>query len=212
MDENFRWRASLKTDEQLHECINNREKLLPETVEAAVAELQFRGEVFDEDELRVIEEDMEARRQLAKSEPASYSLFSSADKNRQIDDPEAPAYYSKKAIYAFSILFSVFFGSILMAINVGKTPSRNYAWLIILYGMAFTGATILVAESYNINSGVAIIAGILGAYPLNYFFWGKYIGHAALYRVKPIWIPLAIAAAFIILFFIVAFYSGAYKA
>ncbi len=67
MDNNFAFRATLKSGAELQNSIDNREKFLPETVEAAVKELQSRGVIFDDDELRVIAEDMQARREMAKS-------------------------------------------------------------------------------------------------------------------------------------------------
>lgn len=199
MNEDFNFRAAAKTDEQLQECIDNREKYLPESVEAAVAELQSRGQVFTDEELTVIGEDMQARRELALTPPGYDSLFNNSEKIKQVEDPDAPAFYSKRAIYVFSILFSVLFGAILLAINVNKTEKRGNVIWILLYGVSFLAACTLLAQTYTFNTGFSVIAGIIGAYPLNYFFWGSYIGHHTLYRVKPIWPPLIIGFAFAII-------------
>ncbi|MCR8559474.1 hypothetical protein KXD93_17585 [Mucilaginibacter sp. BJC16-A38] len=192
MDENFKFRATMKSDEELHEYVDNREKYLPESVESAVEELQNRGVVFSDEELKVIAEDMQARRELAGTPPTSPSLFAFSDINNQIDDPDAPEFYSKRAIYVFSILFSVLFGSIMLAINVAKTPKSSRAALVALFGLGYTALTIVIAELLNLPAGAGIVISILGGYILNAFFWNKFIGNDTLYRLKPIWVPLTI--------------------
>ncbi|MDP9079460.1 MAG: hypothetical protein M3O71_18665 [Bacteroidota bacterium] len=192
MDENFKFRATMKSDEELHEYVDNREKYLPESVESAVEELQNRGIVFSDEELKVIAEDMQARRELAGTPPTNPSLFAFSDINNQIDDPDAPEFYSKRAIYVFSILFSVLFGSIMLAINVSKTPKSSRAALVALFGLGYTALTITIAELLNLPTGAGIVISILGGYILNAFFWNKYIGNDTLYRLKPIWVPLTI--------------------
>jgi hypothetical protein len=69
--------------------------------------------------------------------------------------------------------------------------------------LAFTIAEVMLAERIHLNTGFAIIGGIIGSYPLNYFFWRSYLGNSSLYRAKSIWIPLivgiVISAFFVIL-------------
>ncbi len=193
MDDNFKLRATLKTDDELQERINNREKYLPETVEAAVNELQNRGIEFSEEELKVIAEDMQARRDMAKGGSTGYGAFNNSDKNLQVQDPEAPYLYSKRAIVVFSILFSVLFGSVMLAINVSKTQNITKALLVVLYGFGFTMVTVMIAENYNLNTGLSFVFGYVGAYSMDLIFWKNYIGSSTLYRAKPVWIPLIVA-------------------
>src|ERR1700744_3329426 len=120
MDENFKFKASMRADGELRGIIDNREKYLPETVEASVEALQNRGIEFSEEELRVIGEDMDARRNMAGSTSANVSLFVNNDSVNHIEDPDAPRLYSKRAIYGFTIFFSALFGSILLASNISK--------------------------------------------------------------------------------------------
>lgn len=203
MDDNFKHLASTRTDDELNERVNSREKYLPETVEASVEELQHRGHSFTEEELEVISEDIQARREQANAWTGFDNLFNNTEKIKQVADPDAPAFYTKRAIYIFSIVFSVLFGSILLAINVSKTPKRVNAIFVVLYGLAFTIAEVMLAERIHLNTGFAIIGGIIGSYPLNYFFWRSYLGNSSLYRAKSIWIPLivgiVISAFFVIL-------------
>ena len=110
MNDNFKYHASARTDDELYERVNNREKYLPETVESSVEELQHRGHSFSEEELQVITEDMQARREQANSITGFGGLFNDAETIKQVADPDAPAFYTKKAIYIFSILSVCFSG------------------------------------------------------------------------------------------------------
>ncbi len=208
MDENFKQRAALKSDEELHQYVDNREKYLPESVEAAVAELQNRGIHFSDEELNVIAEDMKARRMTSGAQSNSSSFFFDPEKVKQVEDEGAPAFFTKRAITAFSILFSVLFGSIMLAINVGKTENRSGIVWVILYGLGFTVGLMMLAQYSHLNSGLGLVLNVLGTYPMNIFFWNKYIGNDRLYRVRPIWTALIIGLAIsAVLIYIIVKYS-----
>ncbi|TWJ04502.1 hypothetical protein JN11_00211 [Mucilaginibacter frigoritolerans] len=208
MDDQFKLRAAARTDEELQERVDNREKYLPETVEASVEELQFRGVEFSEEELTVIAEDMQARRNLAEIKPDSYGMFSNRDKNNLIEDPDAPPLYSRRAIYGFSVFFSVFFGAVMLAMNVSKTSGKKNAIWVVLFGLGYTIAMVLLLQNFKTSTGLTIVPSILGAYLIEALFWNRYVGTSTLYRKRPIWIPLAIGIAILGVFIFIAFYSG----
>ena len=204
MNDDFGLRATLQTEEELQNSINNREDYLPETVEAAVSELQSRGVEFSDEELTVINEDMQARRELANTKPEGYGVFSNRDKNNLVKDPAAPALYSRKVIYVFTVLFSVIFGSIMLAINVSKTPNRSKAILVVLAGLAYTIVLVMLAQRLHLGSGFTIITSVMGAYLMEMLFWDRYIGNSTLYRSKPYWIPLTVALVIVALILLAA--------
>jgi hypothetical protein len=208
MDENFNQRAALKSDEELHSCIDNRDKYLPESVEAAVAELQDRGVVFTDEELKVISEDMQARREIADSGTGIFGIFNTGWNNNMVEDPDAPVFFSKRAIFAFSVLFSVFFGSILLAVNVSKTRNRGSAILVVLYGLGFTMLQGILLRSYTLDPILSLISSIIGAYIMDNLFWSKYIGNSALYKSRPIWVPLIIGIAIVVSYLLMLKYYG----
>jgi hypothetical protein len=207
MDENFKFRATTKSDEELYECIDNREKYLPESVEAAVEELQIRGAKFTEEELMVIAEDMQARRDLAAEGQTSFGMLNNGEKDLQIEDPDALYLFSKRAILVFSVLFSVAFASVLMAINVSKTPHRGKAGWVVLFGFGFTTVVAVLAQYLNLSSAFSVLTGFGGAYLLDLLFWNKYIGNTTLYRLRPVWGALLIAIAIVIplVFFLIKY-------
>ena len=207
MDENFDFRATKKSDAELQNSIDNREKYLPETVEAAVKELQTRGVVFDDEELRMVAEDMQARREMVL-QPKGYSgIFGNRDQNNLVEDPDAPAFYSRRVVYLFAFLFSTLFGSIIMAINVAKTSKPGRAVWVILFGIVYTLVVFFLAASANMGSTFNIVTAIAGAYGLELLFWNRFIGNETLYRARPIWVPLAIGLVLAAIVFYLIFTS-----
>lgn len=196
-----------RTDEEFHYIIDNREKYLPESVERAVAELQKRGTVFSEEEIRVINEDMQARRELAAANNVNQGLFSNTYKNNIIDDPDAYSFYSRQVIRVFTILCSTLFGSVMMAINIGKTKNTGGVILVLLFGLIFTTLQIVIINSAHTSGSYAYFFGFVGAIGLDYLFWNRYIGNEALYRARPFWIPLIIALVLLALFIFSLFYG-----
>lgn len=198
MESSISYKTAARSDEELRERIDNRQKYLPETVEASIAELQFRGEVFSDEELKVINEDIQAQRANAAMVTSNPSLFNSDYKNTIVEDPDAPLMYSKRVIYLFALLFGALFGSIMMAMNISKTEKRNSAFIVILFGIGFTVLQIYFVTKTNQGSAgsYGYLGGLIAAYILNYVFWKNYIGYATFYRARPIWVPLIIAVIF----------------
>jgi hypothetical protein len=191
---------AVKTDEELNAYIENRERFLPDTVFAAVAELQNRGEAFSTEELEIIREDMKARRELALDEPGQSIFLTSGWKYKLVADEYAPAFFSQLIIFLFSIIPGVFFSSILLAINVSKTPNRNKAPLVVLYGFAFElFQPFLMAGGSVVGLILIILSKVLGGFMLTSFFWNAYLGNGTLYRARPFWVPLIVAVALVVL-------------
>ena len=179
---------------ELEERIENRQDYLPETVEATVAELKYRGREFSDEELRIINEDLQAQRQNAALVGGRVSMFNKEYKNVVVKDTEAPFLYSRLALYFFTVFMGALFGSVMMAINISKTENRSKALWAILFGVGFTVLQVLITNNLkNPNTSIAIIFGIVASYCLDYLFWKPFIGYSAFYRSRPIWIPLVIA-------------------
>src|ERR1700757_2761716 len=104
-----------KTDTELRYIIDNRENYLPESVLGAMAELKHRGKEFSDEEVRVVEEDMQARMDIAVSAAQSSSFFADSGRDLQVKDPDGYQFYSRRVIKAFTFFFSPVFGAILMA-------------------------------------------------------------------------------------------------
>jgi len=210
MEPNFIFLASARSNEELTERIDNRQKYLPESVEASLAELQSRGNEFSDEELKVINEDVQAHRANALMVTSNPSLFNTDYKNTIVEDPDAPLMYSRRVIYLFAFLFGALFGSIMMAMNISKTEKKNEAYLAVLFGIGFTALQIYFISKVSSNSGgsYGYLGGLISAYCLNYIFWKNFIGYSTFYRARAFWIPLIIALVFCALVFAAIIYGG----
>ena len=208
MDLKFNVTASAKSDAELLDTIENRQKYLPETIEASVAELQYRNHPFTDEELKVITEDVEAHRQNANSRGQRSGLFTNDYKKNIIEDPDAPAFYSRRVVYIFAFLFSTLFGSILLAININKTDKPARMLWVLLFGVVYTAFEIIVGESMHSGNSPGIFLSLIGALILESFFWNRFIGNGTFYRARPIWVPLIIGLVMFAFIIWAMFYNG----
>ncbi len=204
METDFIQLMTTKSEEGLQEYIDNRQKYNPQAVFAAIEEFKKRGRVFLDNEIETIKSDLLKQQEISKQRIADSEPSPTKWKKNVVDDVNAPQYYSEKAIYIFSILFSVLFGSILMTINLSKAKKKNAAISVFLFGIIFTGIQIWLLSLIPRNSGLTLITNVGGASIINYYFWKNYIGTDTKYRARPIWIPLLIALCITIpLFYII---------
>ncbi len=181
---------STKTDDQLRYYLDHVDKHTSDGVRTALAELKNRNAELPEGIDDLIEEKIRLK------ETAKYDSLQGWKRN-VVHDIDAPEYYSQTAIYVFSILFSVLFGAVMMAINLKNAGKR---WgMPILFGLIFTLGFIYLSEFIpNRSSGITLIVNGLGVVIMYQLFWNKNIGKDTKYRAKPIWIPLIIAIILVI--------------
>lgn len=128
------------------------------------------------------------------------------NKPKLTDDPSAPLLYTKRSILLFSVIFSFFFGSILLAINLkAMGVKRSIVILPVAIGFVLNYLlSLLVAYTQNIGFTIVIINGLLG-YLLTDIFWKRYIGSETAHRKRSITIPLLIGIGLsLILLFLMA--------
>jgi len=194
MESIYRRTAIARPNEELIERVNNRQNYMPETVEASIAELQSRGHEFPDEELKVISEDLQAMRENAALAGNSQGFFNKEYKNVIVGDPDAPLMYSRRVIYFFSVLFGALFGSIMLAINIGKLGKRTEAVYTVLFGIAFTTIQVFIGmrAAPGSSTSYGILFGFAAAFCLDFFFWKRVIGYSTFYRKRQIWVPLII--------------------
>lgn len=192
METDFVKLMTTKSDEGLQEYIDNRQKFAPLAIYAAIDELKKRGRTFSDEEFTQIVNDIEKQQEISRQRVAESDGGNKWDKN-VVDDINAPQFYSEKAIWLFSVLFSVFFGSILLAINVNKTEKKNSSWTVAGFGLLYTVLQMWGLSYMPNNTALTFAVSACGAYILNSWGWKSFIGKETKYRKKPIWIPLIIA-------------------
>jgi hypothetical protein len=173
---------SEKSDRELMFYINNLDKHTEEAVRVALEILKSRHVILPEDITETINNHFEQQK-----EKPRVNLW-----NKNITtDSEALEFYSQKSIYIFSILFSVLFGSVMLAYNLRKVK-KPFIWAI-LFGLTYSSLSVYFIEKYNGSLPMTFIANSLGAVVLYQLCWNRWIGKQTKYRAKSIWIPLIIA-------------------
>lgn len=181
-------KLSEKTDSQLLYYIDHVNKHTEEAVRLALHILQERNVTLPEGTAERIESE------LAEVKEHSELMKIDSWKRNVVNDQEAPEYYSQTAIYVFSILFSVFFGSFMLAANCKDAGKKG--WQVIVAGFAYTAITLIIMNAINVNFGFlgTYVINAIGVMILYQLFWKRDIGSETKYRAKPIWKPLLIAA------------------
>ena len=183
-----------KSDEDLEKYIVNIIKYTPEAINAAIAELQKRGRNFTQNELIDINKAIAKKEADGKEEAEKQS--GNIWKKNQVIDPDAPLYYSKQAIFGFSIFFGVIFGAVLLSLNLKANSKAK--WLVIGFGILYTALQITVLSYLEETSFFRLVFNLVGGTILYAFFWDRFVGKETLYQVKPVWKPLIISALIMI--------------
>lgn len=204
----YKTAASARSDEELLERIDNRQNYMPETIEASVEGLQYRGHNFSDEELKVISEDVAALRQNAVLAGVRTGIFSDNYKNVIVKDPDAPSLYSRRVIYAFAFFFNPLFGSVMMAMNVYTTDNLLRVLWIIIFGLTFTILERLILPITGAPVFFLVLFQITGASILESFYWRRYIGDTTFYRTRSIWPLLVIGVVLSGLYIVALMYSG----
>jgi len=179
---------SKKSDEGLMDYLTNFNKYTPDAIKAAVDELKRRGRSFSDEELNDINVNIQAR---VKAESEEETLWTSNQwKKSVVTDQDAPLLYSKGAIAAFSIIFSLIFGAVLLSSNINDKKKK---WIVIGIGVTYTLIIVTIVNLAPSNRYWVLLLNTSGAVGLTTTFWDKYIGKETKYRAKPIWKPLIIS-------------------
>lgn len=163
---------------------------VPEAIEMAFDILKKRRYFFSETEIVQINQLIESK----KKEEPDYSTLNAWD----IDEDAKKAtvsFYSQRAIWYFSILFGLFTGAILLAINLFTLSKKKEALITLLFGFGYTIALILVYKEFKDYFDQSRFTGILlygiGAAILQFGFWDQYL-KGIKYKKRSIIVPLVI--------------------
>lgn len=181
-------KLNTKTDAQLVYYIEHVSKHTEDAVRCAFDILQDRNVELPLGTLERIEKEFVSQKEKEKKEATHHW------RSNVVDDSEAPEYYSQSAIYVFSILFSVFFGSFMLAANCNFAGKRG--WQVIIFGFLYTAIALISLSKIDFNIGLIVpfLVNSLGVWIMYEVFWKRDIGVEKKYRAKPIWKPLFIAA------------------
>lgn len=155
---------------------------------AALKELKRRDVLYSDDQ-KLLEDLVEKENSSSteQDQPKIVTPFSIFRDPNIVDDYNAPKLYSRFAIRFFAILFSTFFGGILLSINLNRLGKK---WEI-FYVMAFS-----VLYSYGVfyaatlnperTTTITLILNLLGSLILEEIFWKRFIGRHFKFRRQSI--------------------------
>ena len=109
------------------------------------------------------------------------------------EENQKPLFFTKTSIKVFSVLFSVFFGTIMLAINLRENRVKTGIVILpVIIGFVCNYLLMMLITVTN-SAGLPIIVinGLLGIL-LTDIFWNRYIGADTEYRKRPITVPLLI--------------------
>ena len=192
-----------KTDSELEYILENKEKYNEQAVFASIEILKNRN--GKSAELESVESEIEVAKE-RKIVAQKKAIEENKKKSNITDDPNAPELHSKRVIMVFSGLFSTIFGAVLLMYNMKQTDNPKGRIQVLVFGILYTVATLLVVNLLNIKGNIAIIFNIAGGGILTEYFWNQFIGKEFEHRkrswIKPaiisvlITIPLVLAAIY----------------
>lgn len=121
-----------------------------------------------------------------------------------VTDVDSPQFYSPRAIWGFSVFFTVIFGAVLLSSNLTEKKAKG---LVMGFGILYTALAIIIMNLLpQPNTGLAIGLNGGGAFILTKLFWDKYVGRETKFRAKAIWKPLVISILITIPFLLALIY------
>lgn len=129
------------SDKELENYIKPENRFVSPAITFAYTVLQARGHLFDESERHRIEEMIAEKSQSEADDREKYDI--AWDENIT-EDTSAIELYSNKMIWVFSMLFGVFFGGILQAINFFRLKNKKVALLSATFGILFSAGQVLL--------------------------------------------------------------------
>lgn len=197
MSTHYKELMTTKSDAGLLEYITKANRYTPEAIAAAVAELAARGRNLSHEERDALHVTL-AQKVDDEKEEKEQRTGKGWSKN-VVTDPNAPLFYSPRAVWGFSVFFSTIFGAVLLASNL---ENKKHKWIVIAFGIALSLLAIVVGNAVEGKFHFVLGLNIGGALGLNTTLCNKYIGKDVKFRAKPIWkaliISLVITAPFIL--------------
>lgn len=126
-----------------------------------------------------------------------------ADSKESKVQEDLPRLYSKRVIYAFSLIFSTLFGAVILMSNLKQVNDNKARWEVLIFGIIFTVGTAISLNTVQVQVNLGIPLNILGAIILNEFFWNRSIGKDTEFEKKS-WHKPAMISAMITLPFALA--------
>lgn len=170
-----------KTDYELLMMVNEQYRYGKELLTDLLVEIDRRG--LQNDRITELKEKISDYRQ---------KHFKKVMEKKEEDSESTPKLFTENSLFIFSFVFSTFFASLVMAINLREVRKSQAILPLISFGFIYTATVASISQHLDV---MGVLIGILlngvGAYIILKFFWKPYIGEKK-YEKRPLLIPLLI--------------------
>ena len=105
-----------------------------------------------------------------------------------------PRFYSKAAICVLSLLFTPFFGCILLSYNLREIGKASSVPVLIIGSVIWTPLFKLLTRDLNLDPSIQFItSNVVGSAILTFFLWDQLFINFPDYEKKKVWKPVLIA-------------------
>lgn len=195
----FTLKTSKKSNHELETILEEKSNYTEEAIQAVIWELENRNL---REKSEVLYEEFPKENNFKDS-----SLSKKVLENNEsaFEESVLPVLYSKKAIQVFTIFFATLFGAILLMQNLKEMNKPKARIQVLVFAMLYAIFTAILFSYFPKTFVLTLIFNIVGYAVLIEFFWNKNLGKEIKYRKKPIWKPLIISIAILILFVFLQF-------
>jgi len=154
---------------QLLDMVNRRYRFSKEILIELLKELDKR-KVSNERVEELKEEFPEYKKPYTNESPIAQGSGKEAEES-------LPKLFNIRAIFLFSIVFSTFFASVLMAFNLREIKQKTAILPLVTFGFIYTATIASISQHLeSMALLLAIALNAVGAFIIVHFFWNNYIG------------------------------------
>ena len=162
-----------KSDLELKNITMESSIYTEDAIKAAIWEIENRSQNIEisttsEKQVLEIENDENLRSRIEETEIDNVELIT--------DDPSLPEMYTKETIFFMSVIFSTFFGSILLSSNLKETKNSSQWIVVVFVGFTFSALLLILVLIFGVNLFIIIGLNVFGSKVLTEHLWNKYIG------------------------------------
>ncbi len=173
-------------EEKLREYIERPDGFHDEAILAALWELASRRPLLKK-ELKLENEIAE------RIKTPELIVYNDTVSNTAVIQSSIPNLYSIRSIQIFSVLFSVFAGGILMAINFNRTTQKTEAYKVLGFSLLYSVMAMLIFALLGTQSPIlSVVLNLIGAFLIDELFWKRVFGKEYKFNKQQIWTALLV--------------------
>lgn len=185
----FSQKMTKKSNKELEHLLEQKELYTDEAVQAVIWELENRN-LIEKDTIKLAITPLETQPKELEFKNKEESPF---------EELVVPVLYSKNLIKGFTILFSTFFGAILLMSNFKEMNKPKARIEVLIFGIFYTVFTGALLNYLPKTFFLTLIFNLIGYLILIEYYWKRNLGKALEYKNKSMVKPLIISLIFLVI-------------